>query len=111
MNTVDAFEQDILYQPDFLRSFEPPKPMSERMQKRSVFCGSGDSLSAAMLAESFSGHLVRSSDPLDIIQDGRIVKDRRLYLVSVSGNTVSNIRAARTAASVAVTAAPGSPVA
>lgn len=108
MNTLDAFERDILYQLDFLRSFDPPDAVSERMQKRSVFCGSGDSLSAAMLAESFSGYLVRSSDPLDAIQDGRIVKDRRLYLVSVSGNTVSNIRAARTAVSVAITAAPDS---
>ncbi len=62
-----------------------------------------------MLAESFSDCSVRSADPLDIVRNGRITAGKRLYLVSISGNTASNIRASRTVAhSVAVTASKNS---
>jgi len=109
LDTVSAFEADIGLQLDLLRSFVPQAPMSEGLQKKSVFCGSGDSLSAAMLAESFSDYSVRSADPLDILKNREISKNKRLYLVSVSGNTVSNIRASKTASkSFAITAAKGS---
>ena len=105
MDTISAFERDVFSQEDLLRNFVPRTPIPQAAQKRSVFCGSGDSLAAAMLAESFSGGLVRSADPLDIVQNRGLSAGRTLYPVSISGGTVSNIRAARTAPdSVAITA-------
>jgi len=109
LDTISAFETDIGLQPDLLKSFVPQAPMSENLQKKSIFCGSGDSLSAAMLAESFSDYAARSADPLDILKNRKISKNKRLYLVSVSGSTASNIRASKTASkSFAITAAKGS---
>ncbi len=109
MDTISAFESDVGSQLEYIESFVPQAPLSEGLQKRSVFCGSGDSMSAAMLAESFSDYAVRSADPLDIINNRKIYAKKHLYLVSVSGNTVSNIRASGAAAkSVAVTASGGS---
>jgi len=95
LDTISAFETDIGLQPDLLKSFVPQAPMSENLQKKSIFCGSGDSLSAAMLAESFSDYAARSADPLDILKNRKISKNKRLYLVSVSGSTASNIRASK----------------
>ncbi len=68
LNTIAAYECDIELQLDFLESFIAQTPLSIYSQKKSVFCGSGDSLSAAILAESFSNFTVRSSDPLDLIK-------------------------------------------
>lgn len=105
MDTVSAFEADIGLQPGFLESFEPRPVLSEYLQERSVFCGSGDSLSAAMLAESFSGLRARGADPLDITRNREAYSDKHLYVISISGNTASNIRAASVSHSTAITAA------
>ena len=101
-----------MMQPDFVRSFVPQEPLPAPMQRRAVFCGSGDSLAAAMLAEAFSGGLARAADPLEIARDRAAYRGRRLYVVSVSGGTASNVRAARAVpGSVAITASGRSPLA
>ena len=93
MNTVDAFYNDISLQLEFLEKFVPQKVASTNL----AFCGSGDSLCAAMLAEAFSNYTIKSHDPLEIAKNPRIIKNKRAYFVSVSGNTVANIRAAKLA--------------
>jgi len=109
MNTIQAYEKDILSQLDFLDSFVPEKKISK---KDVTFCGSGDSLSSAMLAEAFSGLEVRAADPLDLLKNSNLVKKKTVYFISVSGKTISNIRLARIAKkAVAITSKPQSKLA
>lgn len=95
LNTITALKNDIFSELEFLKKFKPQKMLSKRLQKKSVFCGSGDSLAASMLAESFSDYRVKALDPLDVIKNKKLLKDKKTYFVSVSGNTISNIKAAR----------------
>lgn len=95
VNTIDAFEKDIHLQVDFLKSFKKQKPISKPLQKNTIFTGSGDSLISSMLAESFSEGLVSAMDPLDLYNNKHLVKSKRVYFVSISGNTITNIKVAK----------------
>ncbi|MGQ0772372.1 MAG: SIS domain-containing protein [Nitrososphaerota archaeon] len=95
LNTIEAFEQDIYLQLDLVDKIKLQKPLAESLQKTAIFCGSGDSLASAMLAESFSDYTVKAVDPLDLIKNKKILQGKKAYFVSISGNTVSNIKAAR----------------
>ena len=102
-------EHEIGLQMEYLERFEPQEPLCETSQRSAIFCGSGDSLSSAMLARAHSGLKVRVADPLDILNNRAIRDLYDLFLVSVSGRTVSNIRAATLARSAtAITARPES---
>jgi len=80
------------------------KSLSKIHQKNSIFSGSGDSLVSAMLAESFSDGLVSAIDPLDLFENKNLVKSKNLYFVSISGNTITNIKTAKHAKnSIAIT--------
>ncbi|MHA7733697.1 phosphoheptose isomerase family protein [Nitrosopumilus sp. S6] len=104
MNTIDAFEKDIHLQVDFLKSFKKQKPISKTLQKNTIFTGSGDSLVSSMLAESFSDGLIRVMDPLDLYKNTHLMKSKHVYFVSISGNTITNIKAAKFAKkSIAIT--------
>ena len=61
LRTLEAYEKDIHLQSNFLKQFKKQKPLSNNQQKDTVFTGSGDSLAAAMLAESFSDFKIKSS--------------------------------------------------
>jgi fructoselysine-6-P-deglycase FrlB-like protein len=109
MKTIEAYEKDILHQPLFLKKFKPQKILSENVQKNSIFCGGGDSLAAAMLAEAHSNFQVRAADPLDLLKNKALIKNKNVFLVSISGNTVSNIKVAKLARkSIAITSNPSS---
>ena len=54
-------------------------------------------MASAMLAESFSDCRARALDPLDAIKNKNLLKGKCVYFVSISGNTISNIRAAKLA--------------
>lgn len=97
MNSIKAYESDIGLQQNFLKSFKNQKTLSKTSQKNILFSGSGDSLVSSMLAESFSGGLVRAMDPLDLHQNKSLVKSKQVYLVSISGNTITNIKVAKIA--------------
>lgn len=97
MNTILAYERDINSQVGFLQKLTLQKPLTQKRQDKTVFCGTGDSLASAMLAESFSNFRVKALDPLDIIKNKKLVQGKFVYFVSVSGNTISNIRAAKLA--------------
>ena len=92
MNTIDAFEKDIELEVDFLKSFKKQKSISKSLQKNTLFTGSGDSLVSSLLAESFSEGLIRVMDPLDLYNNKHLVKSKRVYFVSISGNTITNIK-------------------
>lgn len=109
MNTIDAFEKDIVLQLDFLKSFRKQKPLSSNQQKNTLFSGSGDSLASSMLAESFSYGMVKAMDPLDLYNNKKLVKSKHVYFVSISGNTITNIKVANIAKrSIAITSQPTS---
>jgi len=104
VNTIDAFEQDIMYQvtdlKKFLRSLNITKIIADQ-HERCVFTGAGDSFAAALIAELVSNNRIHCIDPMDICINPSTVKDRFLYTVSVSGNTKTNIAAVRIANKVA----------
>jgi len=109
MNTIEAYEKDIELQLDFLKSFRKQKPISHNQQKNTIFSGSGDSLVSVMLAESFSGGIVKAMDPLDLYNNKQLVKLKHVYFVSISGNTITNIKVAKIAKrTTAITSKPKS---
>jgi len=109
MDTVSAFEKEIAMQLDFIQKFVPQRKLSAKRQKNSVFCGTGDSFASSQLAEVFSNFQVRVYDPLDLIKNKKLVHGRDLYLVSISGNTVSNVKLAKMhKKTIAITANPDS---
>jgi len=104
MQTIEAYEKDIFTQPDFLNTFHPKKPLSKHQQKNILFSGTGDSFASAVLAEVFSDYTVKSVDPLDLLKTKAIMKNKTIYFVSISGNTISNIKVAKIAKrSIAIT--------
>jgi len=109
MNTIEAYEKDIFNQLEFLDAFCPQKPLSKTQQKNVIFSGTGDSFVSAILAEVFSNYQVKSIDPLDLLKNKTLAKNKTVYFVSVSGNTISNIKAAKTSEnSIAITSKPQS---
>jgi fructoselysine-6-P-deglycase FrlB-like protein len=104
MNTIDAFENDIFLQIPYLQKIKLQKQLSKKKQLRTIFCGSGDSLAASLLAEAFSNFRVKAADPLDLLKNKSIIKNKDVYLISVSGNTISNINVAKNCkSSIAIT--------
>jgi len=71
------------------------KLLSVKKQQKTIFCGTGDSLAAALLAESFSNYHTRAVDPLDLLKNPSIIKNKDAYIISISGNTSSNVKAAK----------------
>ena len=109
MNSIEAYEKDITLQLDFLKSFRQQKTISVNQQKNIIFSGSGDSLVSSLLAESFSDGIVKAMDPLDLYQNKNLVKSKHVYFVSISGNTITNIKVAKIAKnSTAITSQPQS---
>ncbi len=109
MSTIAAFEKEIAMQLDFLKRFVPQKQLSGIQQRKAIFCGTGDSFASALLAEVFSNFQARAHDPLDLVKNMKLVKGGDLYVVSISGNTISNIRLAkRSKKTTAITANPQS---
>ena len=96
MSTVSALEKEIKMQISFLQNFIPQKQMSISKQNKTIFCGTGDSFVAAQIAEVFSDFRSKAFDPLDLLKNRRLIKDSQLYLISISGNTISNVKLAKT---------------
>lgn len=112
MNTIDAYEKEIELELSFVQSFQKQTMIQTRKQPSVIFTGSGDSFVSAMLAESFSGNVVKSMDPLDLYKNRQLVDKKTVYFISISGNTISNIKTANiTPQSIAITANPDSTLA
>ncbi len=109
MSTIAAFEKEIKLQVTFAQRFVSQKQLSISKQKQAIFCGTGDSFVSALLAEAFSEFRARAFDPLDLLKNKKLVKNKKLYLISISGNTVSNIKLAKASKNTtAITANPQS---
>lgn len=95
MKTIEAFENDVLLQIPYLQNMILQKQLSIKKQQKTIFCGTGDSYAAALLAESFSNSRVQTMDPLDLLKNPDIAKNNDAYIISISGNTRSNVKAAK----------------
>ena len=112
MQTIEAYQKDIFLQKEFLKNFKKQNPIPDKQQNGVIFTGSGDSLAAAMLAEVFSGFKVKAMDPLDLLKNKSITKGKTVYFVSISGNTISNIKVAKFAKkAIGITSKPKSKLA
>ncbi len=112
VKTIEAFERDIFLQIPFLQSFKPQPVLSEVSQRNAIFCGSGDSFVSALLAEVYSNLKSHAADPLDLLKNQKITKKHNIFLISISGNTISNIKVAKLAKkSTAITSNPQSKLA
>ncbi len=110
--TIAAFESEIMLQLEFLKRFKPQTQLSVPNQQKAIFCGTGDSFASAQLAEVFSDFRVKALDPLDLSKYSKLLRNHHLYLISISGNTISNIKLARQSKiSTAITANPKSKLA
>jgi len=109
MSTIEAFEKEIKLQVRFVQDFVQQKQLSNKTQGKTIFCGTGDSFVSAQIAEAFSDFRVRALDPLDLLKNKRLTKNKNLYLISISGNTISNIKLATTSTNTtSITANPQS---
>ncbi|MGI0009757.1 MAG: sugar isomerase [Nitrosopumilaceae archaeon] len=109
MSTIAAFEKEIKLQVSFVQDFVSQKQLSIQTQKQTIFCGTGDSFVSAQLAEVFSDFRARALDPLNLLKNKKLAKNKKLYLISISGNTISNIKLAETSKNMtAITANPQS---
>ena len=109
MNTIDAFEKDILLQVKFLKTLKTNQQILKINQKQTIFCGSGDSFAAALLAEAHSNYAVKAFDPLDLLKNKSLLLKNDVCIISISGKTISNIKVGRLARkSIAITSNPKS---
>lgn len=95
MSTVAAFEKEIQMQLKFVKNFIPQKLISSLKQNQVIFCGTGDSFVSAKLTEVFSDFRAKAFDPLELLTNKKLLQKKKLYLISISGNTISNIKLAK----------------
>lgn len=81
-----------------------------------VFTGSGDSFASSLFAHYLSGMRAFAADPFELQLYPRVIKNKTLFIASVSGRTRTNIQLAKRVRGiakkrVAITANPESPLA
>ena len=116
MNSINAMEKEIRSQIDYLSKLDLPGQVD---LDDCLFIGAGDSYAAALVALYASNYKIVCSSPTEIVFNPEIINKnyyRRIYIVSVSGNTRSNILAAKVSrrykiSTTAITAAPDSTLA
>jgi glutamine---fructose-6-phosphate transaminase (isomerizing) len=92
MNSIEIMTHEIESQRNLLTSLQLPIP---RKPESCIFVGSGDSHVSGLLSTYVSGFRSLSLKPLDIITFPKIAKGHEVFFVSISGNTSTNIRAAK----------------
>lgn len=114
MRSIEAMETEIGYQIEDLEKLELPRPQARL--DHCVITGSGDSYVASLVTKYVSCYNAICCHPMDIVFNPAIVRNRKVYLVSLSGSTRATICAAKVAKktalrTIAVTARPESPLA
>jgi fructoselysine-6-P-deglycase FrlB-like protein len=92
MNSISAMEKEIGYQVEDLPKLSLPKQANV---DECLIMGSGDSYVAALITQYVSDYRAVCCTPVEVAINPKIVRNRRLYIVSVSGSTRSNILAAK----------------
>jgi fructoselysine-6-P-deglycase FrlB-like protein len=101
VDAIEAMQAEIEYQvQDLCRldlSSSSSSPARDNNNYNCLFIGSGDSYIAGLAAQYFSSNHAICCSPIDIIKNPLLVKSRKLFIVSISGNTQANILAAKIA--------------
>lgn len=101
MDSIEAMQAEIKYQVQDLCGLDLLSSSSSfsspNLASNCLFVGSGDSYIAGLAAQYFSGGHSICCYPIDIIRNPALIKGRKLYIVSISGNTQANILAAKIA--------------
>lgn len=100
MHSIEAMETEIRHQIEDLEKLELSR--SQIGFDDCVITGSGDSYVASLIAWYVSGCNGICCHPMDIVLNPAVVKNRKVYLVSLSGSTNATIRAAKVANKVAL---------
>ncbi len=112
--TLVSVTKEFREQPSLLRSFRNSALWSGLGGRGDpVFVGAGDSYAAAMCASFLAGPRVLALDPYSLRESITWAKGRPVYIISISGETRSNIELARglkgvAKATVAITCNPAS---
>jgi fructoselysine-6-P-deglycase FrlB-like protein len=113
LQEIEAQAVDLSSYYSYLKSLNLKKTAPEDC----VFCGAGDSLACAKFAERLTNFRSRAFDPYDILLYPNVVKNKKVFFVSVSGKTRTNVVAAKSAnqhgalETIAITANPESELA
>ncbi len=90
---IEAQEDDLVRYISFVKSLK----MESVKPEDTVFCGAGDSFACAKFAERLMNFKPRAFDPYDVVLYPEVVRDKKVFFISVSGRTKSNILAAKAA--------------
>lgn len=90
---IEAQENDLVSYISYIRSLK----LESVNPEDAVFCGAGDSFACAKFAERLMNFKSRAFDPYDVILYPEVVRGKKVFFISVSGKTKSNILAAKAA--------------
>ena len=95
--TISSVAKEFKAQPALLRSFRKSALWSELGDDSGdpIFVGAGDSYAAALCGSFIAGPRVAALDPYSLTESISWARGRPVYIVSVSGETKSNIELAR----------------
>ena len=94
--TIASVTKEFKAQASLLRSFRRSALLSELGESGDpIFVGAGDSYAAALCASFMAGPRVAALDPYSLTESISWARGRPVYIVSVSGETRSNIELAR----------------
>jgi len=94
--TIASVAEEFKAQPSLLRSFRESALWSELGDGGDpIFVGAGDSYAASLCASFLAGPRVLALDPYSLAESVSWARGRPVYIVSVSGETRSNIELAR----------------
>jgi fructoselysine-6-P-deglycase FrlB-like protein len=113
MRSIEAMNKDIEHQIEQLGSLE--LPLIEKNIDDCFFTGSGDSYVASLIGSYASNFRAKCCHPMDIVLNPKIVSNRKVFLVSVSGATKATLLAANLAKkyaqrTISITSKPDSPL-
>jgi len=112
--TIVSVTEEFNEQPSLLRSFQRSMPLSDLNGANDlIFVGAGDSYAASLCASFLAGPRVLALDPYSLGESIGWGRGRPVYIISISGETRSNIELARALKgvakrTVAITCAPKS---
>ncbi len=94
--SIASVAREFKEQPSLLRSFQESRLWSELGDSGDpVLVGAGDSYAASLCASFLAGPRVLALDPFSLAESVGWAKGRPVYVISISGETTSNIELAR----------------
>jgi hypothetical protein len=94
--TIVSVTKELKEQPSLLRSFRGSARWSELGETHDpILVGAGDSYAASLCVSFLGGPRVAALDPYSLAESIAWAKARHVYIISVSGETASNIELAR----------------